>query len=309
MIRVLALLGLLIISFSAVFVRLASVSPVTATFFRALYAVPILIPIVALRRARDRRSKAEHRLAFASGLILAADLTLWHESIALVGAGLGTVIANVQVVFVAIAAWLIHGERPAPRTIWMIGLVLGGVVLTSGLARHDAYGSNPVLGAAVGLLAGVCYAAFLLVFRASNRSLAPVWGPLFESTIGTVAGALVCALADRRFTLMPPASSQIWLVLLAVCSQVIGWGLISIALPRLPAVETSVMLLLQPVITVMWGVLIFSERLSPLQWIGSAVVLAGVTSVGRHQSAVTSPGRQSQSPVRVTSRQPPAASG
>jgi hypothetical protein len=42
----------------------------------------------------------------------------------------------------------------------------------------------------IGSSAGVCYAAFLLVFRAANRSLAPVSGPLLESTIGTVAGAL-----------------------------------------------------------------------------------------------------------------------
>src|SRR2546428_9227627 len=98
--------------------------------------------------------------------------------------------------------------------------------------------SYPVLGAAIGVLAGLCYAAFLLVFRAANRSLAPVPGPLLESTIGTVAGALACALFDRHFTLTPQASAQPWLVLLAVVSQVIGWLLISTALPRLPAVET-----------------------------------------------------------------------
>jgi drug/metabolite transporter (DMT)-like permease len=287
MVHLLALLGVLTISFSAVFVRLASVSPVTATFFRALYAVPFLVAIAWFqngRTASGMRAPRERRLAFASGLILAVDLNLWHESIALVGAGLGTVIANVQVVFVAIAAWLLHGERPTRQTIGTIALVLAGVALTSGLARHDAYGASPVLGAAVGLLAGLCYAAFLLVFRAANRSLAPVSGPLLDSTIGTVAGALVCAHFDRHFTLTPHASAQVWLVLLAVVSQVIGWLLIATALPRLPAVETSVMLLVQPVITVLWGVLIFKERLSLVQWIGSTIVLAGVAMLSASSS-------------------------
>src|SRR2546426_732718 len=64
------------------------------------------------------------------------------DLIALVGAGLGAVIANVQVVFVAIAAWLLHGERPTRQTMGTIVLVLAGVALTSGLARHDAYGST-----------------------------------------------------------------------------------------------------------------------------------------------------------------------
>ena len=111
-IHLLALLGILSISFSAVFVRLANVSPVTATFFRGAYAVPVLLAIWLAQRAKDRRDRRERWLALISGLLLALDLDLWHESIALVGAGLGTVIANVQVVFVAAAAWVLYGERP-----------------------------------------------------------------------------------------------------------------------------------------------------------------------------------------------------
>jgi drug/metabolite transporter (DMT)-like permease len=67
--------------------------------------------------------------------------------------------------------------------------------------------------------------------------------------------------------------------MLAINSQVIGWLLIGAALPKLPAIETSVLLVGQPVITVIWGVLFFGEHLSGLQWIGTAVVLAGVAAL------------------------------
>lgn len=279
MIHVLALIGVISISFSAVFVRLASVSPVTATFYRAAYAAPVLALLWAFKRRDDRRTRREHALAFASGLILSVDLALWHESIALVGAGLGTVIANVQVVFVAALAWALYGERPSRRTLALIAAVLAGVALTSGLARPDAYGASPMAGVAFGLGSGVCYAAFLLVFRASNRSLAPTAGPLLDSTLGTVVGALGCALFDRHFALAPVWPAHGWLIMLALVSQVFGWMLIATALPRLPAVETSVLLLGQPVCSVLWGVVFFAERLSPLQWSGAAIVLAGVVSV------------------------------
>jgi len=121
MIHLLALAGVLSISFSAVFVRLASVSPVTATFFRAVYALPVLAGPWILLRRRDRRTRRDRALAVASGLILAVDLALWHESIALIGAGLGTVLANVQVVFVAIAGWVMFGERwsSSSRCSWV----------------------------------------------------------------------------------------------------------------------------------------------------------------------------------------------
>ena len=169
-VHLLALLGILSISFSAVFVRLAAVSPVTATFYRGAYAAPVLLVIWLAQKSADRRGRRERWLAIVSGLLLAIDLNLWHESIALVGAGLGTVIANVQVVFVAAAAWLLYGERPSAGRILTIAAVFGGVVLTSGLARHDAYGARPVAGAVIGVLAGVTYAAFLIVYRHANAT-------------------------------------------------------------------------------------------------------------------------------------------
>jgi len=277
MLHVLALLGVLSISFSAVFVRLAAVSPITATFYRAAYALPVLAVLWLAQRANDRRPARERWIAAASGVILAIDLSLWHESIALLGAGLGTVIANVQVVFVAIASWFLYRERPSAGRIALIAVVLAGVALSSGLGRHDAYGERPVAGAMIGILAGLSYAVFLLVYRAANRTAGPRSGPLLDATAGMALGALATVPVDPRFTLLPPASAQIWLALLAIGSQVIGWLLIGTALPRLPAVETSVLLLGQPVFAVIWGVLIFRERLSPLQWLGSAIVLVGVT--------------------------------
>jgi drug/metabolite transporter (DMT)-like permease len=279
MIHLLALVGVVIISFSAIFVRLAAVSPVTATFYRAGYALPILVLVWLAQRRADRRSPRERWLARSSGVILAVDLALWHESIALVGAGLGTVIANVQVVFVAVAAWLLFGERITPGRLATIAIVLGGVALTSGLARHDAYGSNPVAGVLIGLVAGVCYSAFILLYREANRTPGPPSGPLMDSTIGMLAGALACAVFDRHFSFSAGRAAHLWLALLAVGSQVVGWLLIGQALPALPAVEMSILLLGQPIFTVLWGVLVFDERLSALQWLGCAIVLGGVATL------------------------------
>jgi len=281
MLHFLALLGVLSISFSAVFVRLAAVSPITATFYRAAYALPVLAALWVAQRRDDWRPARERWIAAASGVILAIDLDLWHESIALLGAGLGTVIANVQVVFVAIASWFLYRERPSAGRIALIAVVLAGVALSSGLGRHDAYGERPIAGAMIGILAGLSYAVFLLVYRAANRTAGPRSGPLLDSTVGMAAGALATAPFDPRFTLWPPAAAQPWLVLLAIGSQVIGWLLIGTALPRLPAVETSVLLLGQPVFAVIWGVGVFGERLSPRQWLGSSIVLAGVARAAR----------------------------
>jgi drug/metabolite transporter (DMT)-like permease len=75
---------------------------------------------------------------------------------------------------------------------------------------------------------------------------------------------------------VPGLESQAWLVLLALSSQVLGWLLISVSLPRLPAVLTSIVLMLQPVSTVFLGAVLLSEAPSAVQLLGVAIVIAGV---------------------------------
>jgi drug/metabolite transporter (DMT)-like permease len=276
MLHVLALLGIIGISFSAVFVRMASVSPVTAAFYRAAYAVPVLALVSARTGAGEPRSARARALAAASGLLLALDLALWHQAIALIGVGLATVVANVQVVFVAVLAWALYGDRPSARMVAIVIAVLAGLALTSGLNRPDAYGASPALGTLLGAGAGACYAGFLLTFRAANRRLAPTAGPLLDSTIGTAAGALLLSPVDPGFAFTIHLPAHAWLLALALVSQAFGWFLIATALPRLPALETSILLLVQPVFSLLWGVVFFAEYLSAVQWTGAAIVLAGV---------------------------------
>jgi drug/metabolite transporter (DMT)-like permease len=186
------------------------------------------------------------------------------------------VLANTQVVFVGLAAWVIYRERPTGLAFVTIPIVFGGVVLISGLGRADAFGDDPVAGAALGVLAGLAYTGFLLVFRASNRELAPTAGPLLDATIGAAIGSLLLGATDPDFSFAFTWPDHGWLLALAMVAQVGGWLLIAAALPRLPALETSVMLLLQPMATVLWGFLIFAEHLSAAQWAGVALVLGGV---------------------------------
>jgi drug/metabolite transporter (DMT)-like permease len=289
MARLMALLGATCISFSAVFVNLADVTPATATFFRTGYALPLLLLIWLRVRRSDRRSASMRRLAFASGVLLGADFTLWHYSIDSIGAGLATVLANTQVVFVGLLAWLLHGERPRPLALALVPVVFLGVVLLSGLGGSDAYGADPLAGVIFGVGAGLAYAGFLVALRRSNRALAPASGPLLDATFGAAVGTALVGLAGGlHLDLVPHWPAHGWLLALALVSQVVGWLSITTALPRLPALETSIILLVQPMGSVLWGRLIFGEDLSLVQWSGVALVLAGVAllSIKRRAKAV-----------------------
>ena len=285
MTHLLSLVGIVSISFSAIFVRLADVSPDTAAFFRAAYAVPALVLVWLVTRSRDERTPRERWMAFAAGLFLALDFAFWHRAIEDIGAGLATVIGNTQVVFVGIYAWMLLRERPTRLAFVLVPTVFAGVLLISGLGREDAFGSDPLAGVFWGVLTGLMYTAFLVLLRASNRGLAPPAGPLMEATVGALIGmAIIGPVFDPSFSVAPSWPAHGWLLALALICQVFGWLLITVALPRLPSLETSVMLLLQPMLTVLWAYLLFSEILSLVQWLGVALVLIGVGTLAARGS-------------------------
>src|SRR5207249_6534281 len=113
------------------------------------------------RRAHGPQPATQIRIAMLAGVFLALDLVIWHHTIALVGAGLATVLGNTQVVIVAFLAWLILGEKPPTRTLIALPVVLIGVVLISGVVGTGAYGTHPPLGVLLGIVVAVVYAAFL----------------------------------------------------------------------------------------------------------------------------------------------------
>ena len=270
-------LGALVIAFSAILVRLAEVSPSTAAFFRCAYAVPLLGLLAWIERRRfGPRPLRERVITLGTGVLFAADLVLWHYSIQAVGAGLATVLGNIQVVLVALLAWAFLSERPSNRTLASIPVVFVGVVLISGVVGAGAYGDDPVLGVVYGVATAIAYALFILILRHANADLRRPAGPLFDATL---SAAFFCALAGvliGDIDWAPGLEAQGWLVLLALSSQVLGWLLISVSLPRLPAALTSILLMLQPVSTVFLGALLLSEEPSAVQLSGVAIVLAGV---------------------------------
>jgi drug/metabolite transporter (DMT)-like permease len=272
-----AVLGALTIAGSAVLVRLADVPPSTAAFFRCAYALPPLALLAWYERRRyGPRPASQVRLAWFAGVFFATDLILWHHAISQVGAGLATVLGNTQVVVVPLAAWLFLRERPSARVAISVPVVLIGVVLISGVIGSGAYGENPLLGVIFGLLTGLAYGGFILVQRGANADQRRPASPLFDATLSTAVITLAVGLPLGEIELVPTWPSHGWLLLLALGIQVVGWLLISISLPRLPAAITSVVLTIQPVASVLLGVWILSEAPSALQLLGVVFIIGGL---------------------------------
>jgi drug/metabolite transporter (DMT)-like permease len=264
------------ISFTAIFFALSETSPSTATVFRCLYALPIVWWLA--RREESifgSRPWRVRRWPFLAGIFFGVDLLLFHKSILLMGAGLASVMSNLQVVIVLIAAWIIWKERASPTQAIGIPIALVGILLISGVVGGGAYGVDPILGSILGVFVAITYAGYLLLMR-KGRDRRRAAGPILDATIATLLTGLVIGLILGDFDPVPSLPAHLWLLLLALSAQVAGGLMLAVALPRLPAATTSLILLIQPVLAVIFAVAILSEAPSPLQLAGVGLVIGGV---------------------------------
>ena len=289
-----AALGALAISQSSPLAKLSGASPAVVTLFRGVVALPFLALLA--RRERHRAAPRDRALALIAGGLFALDLQCFHVSIPLLGVGLATVVPNAQVFMVGLFAAL-TGERTPGRAIAaipfaFIGLLMLARVLdpfgVNGLADPSviAAGSNPALGVLWGLGAAAFYGLYLIITRRISTSAtgSAAVGPftmLRDSAIGTIAVSLLLALLDGA--LLPPEiwPGVGWLVLLALMSQVLGYPLINASIPHLPSVVGSVLLFVQPLMTLVAGVIIFGEIPTPGQLVGALILFGGVLVAAR----------------------------
>ncbi len=289
-----AALGALAISQSSPLAKLSGASPAVVTLFRGAVALPFLALLA--RREGHVATPRDRALAFVAGGLFALDLQCFHLSIPLLGVGLATVVPNSQVFMVGLFAAL-AGERTPKRAIAAIPLAFLGLLMlarvldpfgANGLADPTviAAGSDPAQGVLWGLGAAAFYGLYLIITRriSTSASGSAAVGPftmLRDSALGTIAVSLTLALATG--SLLPPEiwPGVGWLVLLALMSQVLGYPLINASIPHLPSVVGSLLLFVQPLMTLVAGVVIFGEVPSPGQLVGALILFGGVMVAAR----------------------------
>ncbi|HUR17011.1 MAG TPA: DMT family transporter [Candidatus Limnocylindrales bacterium] len=273
--RLTAFLAAVSISFSGVLYLYSDTSPETASFFRGLYGLPILfLAAFAERKTARPMNRKAVGWAIVAGVLFAGDLIFWHHTIEYVGAGLATVLGNLQVVIVGLATWLLFGERLNRRTLIALPIMLVGVALIAGVLTGEAYGIDPPLGVFLGILTAFSYAGYLIVIRRIGRGRLAL--PVAISTTSTTIVSLAVGVAIGTMQFGIALDQHFWLVLLGVSAQALGYLFISYSLPRLPAVVTSIILLTQPVIAVFLSIILVNETPSVEQLGGVALVIGGI---------------------------------
>ncbi|MFI6044711.1 DMT family transporter [Nocardia sp. NPDC051321] len=275
--------GALAVSSSSVFIALSKAPPEVSTFYRSALALPVLAAFATLEGRRNGwLTLRDWGSAVLCGMFFAADMLWWGAAIIEAGAGLSTVLVNVQVVVVPLIAYLVDRERPSRRLLFALPAMIGGLVAASGIVGQGATGPRPIIGAVHAIAAGICYSGFLFLLRragATRRTrqtyVVSVAIPAITALIAATSRAFPGPLQVDRATLG-------WLALTALTGQALGWLLFAIFAPKLSSAAGAAVLLVTPVGSLLLGAAILDERPSPIQLIGCVIVLIAGYEVAAH---------------------------
>lgn len=263
------------IAFAPIFVRLSDTGPVASAFWRTALAMPLLWAWLARPAARTEARAAIPRGALAAaGLFFAADLGVWHWSIVYTSVANSTLLANLAPIFVTLAGWLFW-RRSVTRT-FLAGMTIAIVGMFVLVGPNFSAGGTRLLGDALGALTGAFYAGYMLAIKSARDAGASTGRLMAWSTTLTTIVLLPVAYFSPQ-PMFPAHASGWWVLLgLAVVSQILGQGLIAYAFAHLSASLSSVSLLIQPVMATIFAWVLFGEAVGTMQFVGGAVVLAGI---------------------------------
>ncbi|WP_273474166.1 DMT family transporter [Nocardiopsis sinuspersici] len=277
----LVLAGALCLSVSAILVKLAGVDAATTAVARCAIAVVVLVPLAFRERSRvGALSRGGVLWSLAAGAALGIDYAAWTASIYYVGAGISTVLINIQVLVLPALAFLIDRERVTTRFVITLPLMLLGISLVGGLWNASLRGPDTGTGVLLGVIAGCGYGVYLFITRGSARRDPGLFvQPLtWASASATVAAAMVSPISGGIQPAGISARSWTLLALLAVLGQVAAWLFIHHGSVLLPLTTTGGLLLIQPILALGLSALILGEHPTVLQSVGAAVVVAGVAT-------------------------------
>jgi len=280
-------IGVLAVSFAAIFIRLADAPPLVIATYRLAIASVILIPIASIKSRKSLRtlSRYDILLILLSSIFVALHFGLWITSLSYTSIASSVVLVTAHPAFVALISYFLWGERVNKLTIGGIAVAIMGVILVN--YGGFTSGSRAILGDLLALIAGFSMGAYLII----GRQLRARIDILSYLTILYTCSAIILLVATMLFgySLFGYSTyTYVMMVLLALVPQLIGHSSLNLAVRLIPVTFVSVTILGEPVGATLLGWLIprIGEIPSANEIVGGLLILGGIFLVMRRKPRI-----------------------
>ena len=266
------IIGIICISFSPIFVKLAVAPPVTSGFYRIFIAWLLLAPYCIYKNQLKIRRK-DLMIALLGGVVFGSDIAIWNLSLIKISATISTLIANLAPVWVGLLSFLILRKRSG--VLFWVGTwvaILGMVILVG--YQHILHLEFNI-GLVYALIASLFYAIYIMITKGILRKITTVTF-MFYNMLGASVFLLLICLFEHNELIHFPTPTWLCLLGMGVICQLAGWITINYSLHHLEATKVSIALLGQTVLAAFWAMLLLTEKLELKEIIGSIIVLVGI---------------------------------
>ncbi|NWE29579.1 DMT family transporter [Pseudomonas gingeri] len=269
--------GGLMLSLSALAVAFAHIGAGGAGFYRMLFASVLFYLFLKVRKVPVwlKDPKARRYTAWA-GVFLAIDLILWHQSIYIVGPGIGSILTNCQVFFMTLLGLYLLKERPSVYFVVSISLAFLGLYL---LLLPEMATTVGIKGVVYGVLSGLAYAV-CVYFLKVNTTLPEQGGDKIAQMLNLSLWAalvlLAYALVNGESLAIVDGQTLVMLIVYGVLVQFVGWLMVNRSIGAISLGLAGLILLLEPVITYFIDVVFLHKATSLMQMTGAAVTVVAV---------------------------------
>lgn len=284
--------AVLAVSTSAILVRWSTAPSSVVAFYRVLFTIVLLAPLVVTRQAGSLTdlSRRDLLVAGATGVALAVHFASWFESLTWTSVAASVTLVQAQPLFVAIGAWALLDERITLKTaIGIVVAVTGMAVMSLGdFLGGTAVGPRPLYGNALALVGALMMAMYVLAGRSLRQRL-PLLPYVTVVYVAAAVTLLVYVLGQGHA--LAGYLPREWLLFLAMAAGpgVFGHTVLNWALAHVKSSVVSVSLLGEPLGSAILALILLAEI--PTAWtvIGGVVVLAGITITARVRDQPPSP--------------------
>jgi len=266
------IIGIICISFSPIFVKLAIAPPITSGFYRIFAAWLVLAPY-CLFKGNLKIARKDLLIALLGGVVFGADIAIWNMSLMKISATISTLIANLAPVWVGLLSFLILRKRSG--ILFWVGtwVAIFGMVILVGFQNILHLQFN--IGLVYALIASLFYAIYIMITKDILRKISTLTF-MFYNMIGASVFMVIICLFRGDELLHFSTSTWFYMIGMGLICQLAGWITINYSLNFLPAAKVSVALLSQTVIAGFWAMLLLNEKLEFKEIAGSVIVLAGI---------------------------------
>ena len=270
------IIGAIAIAFSPIFVRFSDVDPIMTAFYRIFISLPFFLFFSSfniIEKVKFPKFNNSYVIFLVSGIFFALDLICWHWSIKLTTVSKATFLSNLAPIVVIIFSLIFLKERFSKFFYLAALLSMMGMLML--LGESFKFNKSQFIGDLLGVLTAVWYGSYIVTISQLRKKYNST-SIMFLSGVVTAIILLIVSILFEQ-SLIPQSLFTITIIfLLGFICQFMGQSFITYSLAYLSASLSSLCLLIQPIAATVLAYFFFQEKLTTIQFFGSALILIGI---------------------------------